>query len=155
MNNSAYACWLFPEFEQRLQYMRTRVRFLKNHNPDYKQHPHTKLLLSTWSVMKESLSQPNAPQYKLGNTLGQENRHWRRCKDRLPPRYRLFFQFSSDESACIYVWLNNENTLRKAGSRKDVYAVFANLLQSKIIPQKFYDLLEQSREAIDKDWTVD
>ena len=52
--------------------------------------------------------------------------HWFRVKKQgLLPRYRLFFQFRSEApKTIIYAWLNDERTLRKAGDKNDVYAVF-------------------------------
>lgn len=155
MTSDAYQCLLFPRFEQRLLLLRTRVRFLKKHDPDYKQHKDTKLLVATWKVMKESLADPSHSRYQLGNTLGKANRHWRRCKKGLPPRYRLFFQFQSIKKSCIYVWLNDANTLRKAGDRNDVYETFKHFLSNGVIPQDFFDLLEVSRKAVDADWSED
>ena len=38
---------------------------------------------------------------------------------------KLFFQFNSNApKTIIYVWMNDETTQRKAGSKTDVYAVF-------------------------------
>jgi toxin YhaV len=44
-------------------------------------------------------------------------------------RFRFFFRFSSGHRAIIYAWVNDENTLCKAGSRNDPYEVFATRLR--------------------------
>jgi toxin YhaV len=40
--------------------------------------------------------------------------HWRRAK--FLSRFRLFFRYNSKAKVIIYAWVNEENTLRKAGS---------------------------------------
>lgn len=144
--NDDFSCALYITFEQRILMLITRAKWLKKHQPDtYKTHPDFKLLQSVWRVMKESWQNPAHARYNLGNTLGAENRHWRRCKEGLPPRYRLFFRFSSSEQICVYAWLNNEKTLRKAGSKTDVYATFRYLLKKGLVPQDFAELLIKSK----------
>ena len=146
MSNADFSCALYIMLEQRILVLITRAKWLKRHQPDtYKTHPHFKLLQSVWRVMKESWQDPGHARYNLGNTLGAENRHWRRCKEGLPPRYRLFFRFSSSERVCVYAWLNDEKTLRKAGSKTDVYATFKHLLNKGLVPQNFAELLIKSK----------
>jgi toxin YhaV len=41
----------------------------------------------------------------------------------------LFFRFHTASRTIIYAWLNDENTLRKAGSQTDPYAVFHRMLE--------------------------
>ena len=53
---------------------------------------------------------------QLGNTLGPEHRHWRRAK--FLGRFRLFFRYSSKDRVIIYAWVNDQNTLLKAGGRR-------------------------------------
>lgn len=145
MSNAVFSCALYIMLEQRILALITRAKWLRKHQPDtYKTHPDFKLLQSTWRVLKESWQDPGHARYNLGNTLGAENRHWRRCKEGLPPRYRLFFRFSSSERVCVYAWLNDEKTLRKAGSKTDVYATFKRLLNKGFVPQEFAELLAKS-----------
>lgn len=54
---------------------------------------------------------PNAPEYRLGHTLGPEHTHWRRGKTG-GGRYRLFFRFRSDARLIVFAWLNDEESLR-------------------------------------------
>lgn len=58
------------------------------------------------------------------------------------PRYRLFFQFRSEApKTIIYAWLNDERTLRKAGDKNDVYAVFTTMLKNAKMPNSFAELM--------------
>ena len=54
--------------------------------------------------------------------MGSAYRHWRRAK--LGRRYRLFFRYDSKAKVIVYAWVNDEQTLRSAGSKSDPYAVF-------------------------------
>ena len=57
---------------------------------------------------------PNREEHRQGNTLGADHRHWRRAK--IGRRFRLFFRFDSRARVIVYAWVNDETTLRSAGS---------------------------------------
>src|SRR5207245_681355 len=84
----------------------------------------------------------NAVEFQLVNTLGPLHRHWRRAK--FLGRFRLFFRFSSAHKAIIYAWVNDENTLRKAGARNDPYAIFNKRLKDGTPPDDWDDLVRGS-----------
>lgn len=106
-------------------------------------HPKTKLLARIRDVIFDEIPRnPNAPIYGLGNTLGTSHRHWRRVK--FLQRFRLFFRFDSESRIIIYAWVNDENTLRKAGARSDPYAVFARRLNEGRPPDHWDDLLSDA-----------
>ena len=115
----------------------------------YKTHPKTKLLASIFKAMSQTVpANPAAPEFRLGKTLGtaaSTNAHWRRVKKGLPSRYRLFFRYaSSPVKLIVYVWFNDEDTLRKAGSKTDVYETFGRMLAKGIVPQSIEELLNHS-----------
>lgn len=85
----------------------------------------------------------------MGHSLGPDCAHWRRVKRGLPQRYRLFFRFSSQSARIIvYAWLNDEATLRKAGAKTDVYAVFQRMLRRGEVPSDIKELKKRA-SAID------
>ncbi|GAB7079132.1 type II toxin-antitoxin system YhaV family toxin [Megalodesulfovibrio paquesii] len=57
---------------------------------------------------------PNREDYRQGNTMGPAFRHWRRAK--IGRRFRLFFRFDSNAKIIVFAWVNDEQTLRSAGS---------------------------------------
>lgn len=62
----------------------------------------------------------------------------------MPDRYRLFFRFASKPvKLIVYVWFNDEDTLRKAGSKTDVYEVFKRMLSRGQVPSGIEELLAQ------------
>ncbi len=87
-------------------------------------------------------SDPASARYLLGNTLGPKHRAWRRAK--FGGQYRLFFRFDSAAKIIIFGWMNDEDTLRAYGSKKDAYAVFVKMLDSGRPPSTWTDLLEES-----------
>jgi toxin YhaV len=109
----------------------------------YRAHPKAKLLTRIRVLILEEIPRdPNAPAYALGNTLGPAHRHWRRAK--FLQRFRLFFRFDSASRIIVYAWVNDENTLRKAGGRSDPYAVFARRLDAGDPPDGWDDLLSDA-----------
>ena len=46
----------------------------------------------------------------------------------------------------MYVWVNDEFTLRKAGSRTDAYAVFKSMLNAGDPPRTLEALLKHAKE---------
>lgn len=114
----------------------------------YKAHPNTKLLASVYRAVTEFVpANPDAPDFRLGKTLGPGNTNWRRVKAGMPDRYRLFFRFaSSPVKMIVYVWFNDEDTLRKAGSNTDVYESFKRLLARGVVPNSIDALLDDAAE---------
>jgi toxin YhaV len=115
----------------------------------YKSHPKTRLLASLYKAVTQTVPHnPDHPDFRLGKTLGAEHANWRRVKKGMPDRYRLFFRFASKPvKLIVYVWFNDEDTLRKAGSKTDVYEVFRRMLMRGQVPTSITDLLYESAQA--------
>lgn len=90
-------------------------------------------------------SDPHRDEYRQGNTLGPDFRHWRRAK--IGRRFRVFFRFDTRSRIIIYAWVNDENTLRSSGSKRDPYAVFQKMLQSGNPPDDWAALLKVSKRV--------
>ena len=81
----------------------------------------------------------------LGKTLGPANAHGRRVKNGMPARYRLFVRFAATPvKVIVYVWFNGEDTLRKAGSKTDVYETFKRMLARGVVPPDIATLLREA-----------
>ena len=87
---------------------------------------------------------PLAPEFRQGNTLGKERRHWFRAKFG-GNRFRLFFRADSQARVIVYAWVNDRDTLRKAGAGTDPYAVFARMLANSNPPEDWPGLLAAVR----------
>lgn len=83
---------------------------------------------------------PAAIEFRIGNTLGKEFRHWRRAK--FLERYRLFFRYDSTAKIIIYSWFNDDETLRAYGSKSDAYKIFGRMLANGNPPNDWLSLLD-------------
>lgn len=146
---NGWRLYYFRIFKAALDELEAVVTDLAERDPKgYKTHPKTKLLASVYRAVTELVpANPDAPGFRLGKTLGPANTNWRRVKKGLPDRYRLFFRFASNPvKVIVYVWFNDEDTLRKVGSKTDVYETFKRLLARGVVPATINELLSASQE---------
>ena len=146
MEVNGWRLFQYPLFESQLKKLTEAVEQLSIRQGDaYRGHPKTKLLATIHRYITESIPRdPNAAEFRQGDTLGPDNRHWFRAK--FHQRYRLFFRFSTKERVIVYVWMNDEFTLRKAGSKTDVYAVFRSMVNAGDPPRTLEALLKRAKE---------
>jgi toxin YhaV len=99
-------------------------------------------------IMEIVPSNPARDEFRQGNTLGPEYRHWRRAK--IGRRFRLFFRYDSKARVIVYAWVNDELTLRSAGNKSNPYVVFENMLGRGNPPDDWAALVAASRAQ----WTA-
>jgi len=144
---NGWQLFYFKFFKVALDELEQTVTKLAAQDPaGYKSHPKTRLLASIYKAITETVpADPDHPDFRLGKTLGAEYTNWRRVKKGMPDRYRLFFRFASRPiKLIVYVWFNDEDTLRKAGSKTDVYEVFRRMLSRGQVPTSINELLAES-----------
>ena len=143
---AGWKLFVHPAFSDTFDALLAEVERLKTSGPErYEHHPKTKLLKRILDLIEVEIPRdPGAAEFSLGNTLGPAHRHWRRAK--FLGRFRLFFRYSSKDRIIIYAWVNDENTLRKAGGRKDPYTIFNGLLR-KGRPPDDWDVLMKGATA--------
>jgi toxin YhaV len=143
---NGWKLYAHPLFTAQLERLVNQVEALAQRDPGgYKDQPAAKLLATILRYVKEIIPKdPSATEFRQGNTLGADNRHWFRTK--FHERFRLFYRFSSKEKVIVYAWVNDERTLRKAGSKSDPYRVFGGMLESGDPPESMEELLRRSRE---------
>ena len=147
MEINGWQLYYFRIFAAALDELETEVAALAASDPrGYKAHARTRLLASVYKAITERVpANPDHPDFRLGKTLGRDYGNWRRVKKGLPERYRLFFRFASKPvKLIVYVWFNDEDTLRKAGSKTDVYATFRRMLARGEVPDSIDHLLRES-----------
>ena len=143
--------YYFKPFKMALDELEQTVTQLARRRPtNYKSHPKTRLLASIYKAITQTVpSNPAHADFRLGKTLGAEYGNWRRVKKGMPDRYRLFFRFNSTPvRLIIYVWFNDEHTLRKAGSKTDVYEAFRRMLLRGEVPSSIQTLLVESERVM-------
>jgi toxin YhaV len=144
---NGWQLFLYPLFDRQLEQLENRVEALALKSPgNYKERPASKLLATIHRYIREIIPHdPSAPEFRQGNTLGADNRHWFRAK--FHERYRLFFRFSSKEKIIVYAWMNDESTLRKSGSKTDPYRIFRAMLEAGDPPHSMELLLRRAKEV--------
>ncbi|MFH1287393.1 MAG: type II toxin-antitoxin system YhaV family toxin [bacterium] len=111
---------------QRIAKLKEQVKELRGKLSDeeFGQHEIVKFAYRIRQADREIIPQdPNRLEYQLTGNL----RKYRRYKQGLQ-RYRLFFCFSSRPRIILYLYLNDEKHLRKAGDKNDPYEEFKRLV---------------------------
>ena len=150
MTANGWRLYYYRVFKAALDELEAVVGKLAADDPEgYKSHPKTRLLASVYRAVTQLVpANPDAPDFRLGKTLGDAHTNWRRVKKGLPERYRLFFRFASNPvKVVVYVWFNDEDALRKAGARTDVYETFKRMLARGVVPSDISALLRGASAA--------
>ena len=116
----------------------------RNDQQGFENNANVKLFRALSQLIMEVVpSDPSRDEFRQGNTLGPTYRHWRRAK--IGRRFRLFFRYDSKARAIVYAWVNDEETLRSAGSKSDPYAVFEKMLSRGNPPDDWAALVAASQ----------
>jgi len=136
---------------EQLQRLHLAAERAKRADPKgFERNANVKLFQALSHLIVEAIpSDPARDEYRLGNTMGPAYRHWRRAK--IGRRFRLYFRYDSKAKIIIYAWVNDEDTLRSAGSKSDPYAVFKRMLDRGNPPDHWAALVAASRA----DWTAE
>ena len=133
-------------FLEQLEKLTSKVEQIQQKYPDsYQQRRPSKLLAAINKLAFEVIPQnPNSKEYRQGNTLGKDYRHWFRAK--FFQQYRLFFRFHQESKIIVYVWVNDDKSKRAYESNTDAYKVFQKMLDSGNPPNNWESLLAQVQE---------
>ena len=118
-------------------------RARKTNPKSYRSNANVKLFVAVAKLVLEVIpNDPSRTEYRQGNTLGPEYRHWFRAK--FFSRFRLFFRYDSRARIIVYAWVNDEQTLRQHGSKSDPYEIFRRMLESGHPPNEWAALMRSS-----------
>ncbi|TAG91533.1 MAG: type II toxin-antitoxin system YhaV family toxin [Oscillatoriales cyanobacterium] len=139
-NIFAHALFL-NQFEELL----TQVEHLRQKYPqDYKHKNATKRLAAITKLAFDVIPQdPTRSDYRQGDTLGDDYKHWFRAK--FFQQYRLFFRYHQEAKIIVFAWVNDENSKRAYDSKTDAYRIFKKMLESGIPPDNWDDLLKDAK----------
>lgn len=134
-------------FLKQIAELTEKVVALKASKPnEYKGKKESKLLTAIERVIEERIAtDPFNPQYRQGDTLGDEYKHWFRVK--FLAQFRLFYRCSDEHKTIIIGWVNDFDTLRAYGSKTDAYKVFSGMLKAGEPPEDWDTLLAQAKKA--------
>jgi toxin YhaV len=110
---------------------------------------HVKLFAAVAKLVLDVIPQdPSRREYRQGDTLGDEYKHWFRAK--FFQRFRLFFRYQTKGKVIVFAWVNDLGTQRQSGGRNDLYAVFRGMLRRGNPPDD-WDKLVKASTAIPPD----
>jgi toxin YhaV len=141
---NGWRIYAYPDFRERWEAIAAAAVSLRKARPDiYGSSQIAKLFSAVYRLaFREIPAEPGAPRFRQGGTLGKQHQFWRRAK--FLGRFRLFFRYNSDARIIVYVWLNDESTLRKEGARTDPYHVFREMLERGRPPSDWDSLVAAS-----------
>ena len=101
---------------EQLRKLEVAVQRAKTQDPrGFESNANVKLFNALARLLLETVpSGPDREEYRQGDTMGAELRHWRRA--RIGRRFRLFFRFDSRSRIVIFAWVKADDwaTLRAA-----------------------------------------
>ncbi|RJG00210.1 type II toxin-antitoxin system YhaV family toxin [Noviherbaspirillum sedimenti] len=142
---NGWAIFAHPLFLAQLGALTRQVEALKQKDPaGYMKKNVSKRLAAISRLAFEVIPQdPARPEYRQGNALGEEHKHWFRAK--FFQQYRLFFRYHASSKVIVFAWVNDEDTKRAYESSDDAYRVFRRMLESGHPPDEWDRLLAESR----------
>jgi toxin YhaV len=142
---NGWTIFAHPLFLDQVESLIRQVDALKRNDPDgYHKKNATKRLAAIAKLAFDVIPQdPSRAEYRQGNTLGEEHKHWFRAK--FFQQYRLFFRYHAKSKVIVYAWVNDEDTKRAYESGDDAYRVFRKMLGRGHPPDDWDKLLTEAR----------
>ncbi len=134
-----------PLFLAQLEVLAQQVEAFKQRDPaEYVKKNATKRLAAITKLAFDVIPQdPARSEYRQGNSLGDDHKHWFRAK--FFQQYRLFFRYHAPSRVIVLAWVNDEDTKRAYESSDDAYRVFRKMLESGHPPNDWNQLLAEAR----------
>lgn len=134
-----------PLFLAQLEVLTQQVEALKKKDlVGYKKKNASKRLAAITKLAFDVIPQdPARPEYRQGDTLGAEHKHWFRAK--FFQQYRLFFRYYAPSKVIVFAWVNDEDTKRAYESSDDAYRIFRKMLENGHPPDDWNQLLAEAR----------
>ena len=142
---NGWTVFAHPLFLAQLEAITRQVEGLQQKDPvGFTKKNATKRLAAMAKLAFEVIPQdPSRAEYRQGNTLGDDHKHWFRAK--FFQQYRLFFRYHAPSKVIVLAWDNDEHTKRAYESGDDAYRVFRKMLESGHPPDDWNQLLAEAR----------
>jgi toxin YhaV len=137
-----------PLFLDQIEKLTAAVEQARAKDPkEFQTTANAKLLAALRRLAFETIpADPTRPEYRQGDTLGPDRRHWFRAKFG-GQRFRLFFRYNAAAKVIVYAWVNDADTLRTYGSKSDAYVVFRSMLSAGNPPDDWAALLKGAKDG--------
>lgn len=145
LNIHGWSIYAHPLFLSQVEALIQQVETLKRKDPaGFHRKSAAKRLAAIAKLAYDVIPQnPGNPEYRQGNTLGSDHKHWFRAK--FFQQYRLFFRFHGPSKVIVLAWVNDENTKRAYESDDDAYRVFRKMLINGHPPDNWDQLLGEAQ----------
>jgi len=142
---NGWAIFAHPLFLDQLEAVIKQVEVHRQKDPvGYVRKNASKRLAAIAKLAFEVIPQdPGRTEYRQGNTLGEEHKHWFRAK--FFQQYRLFFRYHMESKIIVYAWVNDEDTKRAYDNGDDAYRVFRKMLENERPPNDWQTLLSEAQ----------
>ncbi|MDZ4811928.1 MAG: type II toxin-antitoxin system YhaV family toxin [Pseudomonadota bacterium] len=147
---NGWAIFAHPLFLDQVESLIRQVETLKRKDKyGYVNKNATKRLAAVFKLAFEVIPQdPACVEYRQGNTLGEQHKHWMRA--RFFQQYRLFFRYHAPSKVMVFAWVNDDDSKRAYESSSDAYRVFRKMLNSGHPPNDWDQLLAEARVEGDR-----
>ena len=147
---NGWTVFAHPLFLAQLEAITRQVERLKQKDPaGFTKKNAAKRLAAIAKLAFEVIPQdPSRAEYRQGNTLGDDHKHWFRTK--FFQQYRLFFRYHAPSKVIVLAWVNDEDTKRAYESSDDAYRVFRKMLESGQPPDDWDQLLAEAQASANR-----
>jgi len=116
---NGWTIFAHPFFLDQLELLIRQVEGFRQKDPiGFVKKNATKRLAAIGKLAFEVIPQnPARAEYRQGNTLGDDHKHWLRAK--FFQQYRLFFRYHAQGKVIVLAWVNDEDTKRAYESGDD------------------------------------
>jgi toxin YhaV len=127
---NGWTLFAHPLFLDQMEVLLKQVEAFRQKNPTgyIRKNASKRLAAITKLAFEINPQDPDRVEYRLGNALGEEHKHWFRAK--FFQQYRLFFRYHAQSKIIVYAWVNDEDTKRAYESGNDAYRVFNEMLKN-------------------------
>ena len=140
----SWTVFAHPLFIAQLETLARQVDLLKQKDPvGYVKKNASKRLAAITKLAFDIIPHdPTRSEYRQGNTLGSQHKHWFRAK--FFQQYRLFFRYHVPSKVLVFAWVNDDDTKRAYESSDDAYRVFRKMLEAGNPPDDWVELLKEA-----------
>lgn len=145
---NGWTLYAHPLFIKQYLNLKSQVEALREKDPEnYTKKNAAKRLAAIQRLTFELIPHdPTHADFRQGNTLGDDNKHWFRAK--FFQQYRLFFRYHLESKVIVYAWVNDEKNKRAYGSKTDAYRIFEKMVKSGRPPKEWDDLLKAAQNKL-------
>ena len=150
LQGNGWSIFAHPLFLTRVEALANQVATLRHKDRDgYARKNASKRLAAILKLAFQTIPEdPTRPEYRQGNTLGEEHRHWLRAK--FFQQYRLFFRYHAASRVVVLAWVNDEDSKRAYDAGTDAYRVFRKMVERGYPPSDWDQLVSEAKPEVDR-----